>query len=101
MGMRDWSADGCATDLVVNEGVQLREKVFRYLPIDRLHAFAAMIHAGQRDGSVNPGIEPRRVFLSILGMTLLPLATSALSHRIWTRQDGAAALDADAIGRAS
>ncbi|MBO9357510.1 TetR family transcriptional regulator [Bordetella petrii] len=82
---------------VVNEGGQLREKVFRYLPIDRLHAFTAMIQAGQRDGSVNPAIEPRLVFLSILGMTLLPLATAALSRRIWARQGGPAVPDADAV----
>ncbi|MBV7485879.1 TetR/AcrR family transcriptional regulator [Bordetella sp. BOR01] len=80
---------------VVNEGGQLREKVFRYLPVDHLHAFAAMIATGQRSGTVNPGIEPRLVFLSILGMTLLPMATSALWRRIWA--EGATALDTDAI----
>ena len=82
---------------VVNEGGQLREKVFRYLPVERLHAFATMMAAGQRAGAVNSGIEPRLVFLSILGMTLLPLATSALWQRIWADQSGAAALDTDAI----
>ncbi|CAP42932.1 TetR/AcrR family transcriptional regulator [Bordetella petrii] len=82
---------------VVNEGGQLREKVFRYLPVERLHAFAATITSAQQQGAVNPGIEPRLVFLSILGMTLLPLATSALWQRIWDAQGRAAGLDADAI----
>jgi len=82
---------------VVNEGGQLREKVFRYLPVDHLHAFAAAVAAAQRQGAVNPGIEPRLVFLSILGMTLLPLATAALWQRLWAPQGGTAGLDADAI----
>ena len=82
---------------VVNEGGQLREQVFRYLPVDRLHAFAALIAQGRQAGAVNPGIEPRLVFLSILGMTLLPLATASLWQRIWADRGGAADLDADAI----
>lgn len=82
---------------VVNEGGQLREQVFHYLPVDRLHAFAAQIALGQQAGAIQPGIEPRLVFLSILGMTLLPLATSSLWRRLWADRGGAADLDANAI----
>jgi AcrR family transcriptional regulator len=74
---------------VVNEGGQLRERVLRHLPSDRLQAFAGLIAECQRRGVITPGVEPRLVFLSILGLTLLPLATSNLWRRIW--QDDAVA----------
>ncbi|OZI22668.1 TetR/AcrR family transcriptional regulator [Bordetella genomosp. 7] len=75
---------------VVNEGGMLRERVFSRLPVDRLHGFAHAIRAGQAAGIVNPGIEPRLVFLSILGITMLPMATAALSQRLWKDADNAA-----------
>lgn len=82
---------------VVNAGGQLRERVFRQLPFDHLHAFAALIAQGQRAGAVNRDVEPRLVFLSVLGMTLVPLATSDLWQRIWADDGNAATLDPDTI----
>ncbi|MCD0504386.1 TetR/AcrR family transcriptional regulator [Bordetella petrii] len=82
---------------VVNQGGQLREKVFRHLPIERLQGFATLFTHSQQAGTVNPGIEPRLVFLSILGMTLLPLATADLWQRIWAGGDPVPPPDTDAI----
>ncbi|WP_454677078.1 TetR/AcrR family transcriptional regulator [Achromobacter marplatensis] len=82
---------------VVNEGGQLRERVLPHLPSDRLQAFAGMIGQAQRQGAITPGVEPRLVFLSILGLTLLPLATSNLWRRIWQGDAQAQAIDTDAI----
>ncbi|MBO9331479.1 TetR family transcriptional regulator [Achromobacter xylosoxidans] len=84
---------------VVNEGGQLRERVLRHLPADRLHAFAALIADCHRQGAITPGVEPRLVFLSLLGLTLLPLATSSLWRRVWQGdpQAQAQALDTEAI----
>ncbi|MGE8682345.1 MAG: TetR/AcrR family transcriptional regulator [Achromobacter marplatensis] len=82
---------------VVNEGGQLRERVLPHLPSDRLQAVAGMIGQAQRQGAITPGVEPRLVFLSILGLTLLPLATSNLWRRIWQGDAQAQAIDTDAI----
>ncbi len=82
---------------VVNEGGQLRERVLRHLPADRLHAFAGLIAECQRRGAITPGVEPRLVFLSILGLTLLPLATSNLWRRIWQDDAATQSIDNDAI----
>ncbi|MEN4922214.1 TetR family transcriptional regulator [Achromobacter spanius] len=82
---------------VVNEGGQLRERVLRHLPSDRLQAFAGLIAECQRRGAITPGVEPRLVFLSILGLTLLPLATSALWRRIWQGDPAAQSIDNEAI----
>ncbi len=84
---------------VVNEGGQLRDRVLRHLPSDRLQAFAGLIAECQRRGAITPGVEPRLVFLSILGMTLLPLATSNLWRRIWQNDPVAQTIDNDAIAR--
>lgn len=84
---------------VVNEGGQLRDRVLRHLPSDRLQAFAGLIAECQRRGAITPGVEPRLVFMSILGMTLLPLATSNLWRRIWQNDPVAQTIDNDAIAR--
>lgn len=82
---------------VVNEGGQLRDRVLRHLPSDRLQAFAGLIAECQRRGAITPGVEPRLVFLSILGLTLLPLATSNLWRRIWQDDPVAQSIGNDAI----
>ena len=82
---------------VVNEGGQLRERVLPHLPTDRLAAFAGMIGQAQHQGAITAGVEPRLVFLSILGLTLLPLATSNLWRRIWQGDAQAQAIDTQAI----
>lgn len=82
---------------VVNEGGQLRERVLRHLPSERLQVFAGLIAQAQQRGAITPGVEPRLVFLSILGLTLLPLATSNLWRRIWQGDPKAQAIDTDAI----
>ncbi|WP_312995044.1 helix-turn-helix domain-containing protein, partial [Achromobacter animicus] len=43
---------------VVNEGGQLRDRVLRHLPSDRLQAFAGLIAECQRRGAITPGVEP-------------------------------------------
>lgn len=82
---------------IVNEGGQLRERVLRHVPMDRLLAFAALIAECQDRGAITPGVEPRLVFLSVMGLTLLPLATSNLWRRVWQGDPVAQSLDNDAI----
>ncbi|WP_088140843.1 TetR/AcrR family transcriptional regulator [Achromobacter xylosoxidans] len=82
---------------VVNEGGQLRDRVLRHLPADRLQAFSGLIADSQRMGAITPGVEPRLVFLSILGLTLLPLATSSLWRRVLQDDAQAQSIDTRAI----
>ncbi|WP_241123264.1 TetR/AcrR family transcriptional regulator, partial [Achromobacter xylosoxidans] len=82
---------------VVNEGGQLRERVLRHLPAQRLQVFAGLIADSQRAGAITPDVEPRLVFLSILGLTLLPLATSSLWRRIWQDDPQARAIGHETI----
>ncbi|WP_258128112.1 TetR/AcrR family transcriptional regulator [Achromobacter anxifer] len=82
---------------VVNEGGQLRERVLRHLPADRLQAFIGLIAECQRAGAITPGVEPRLVFLSVLGLTLLPLATSGLWRRVLQDAAQPQAIDTHAI----
>lgn len=82
---------------VVNEGGQLRERVLPHLPSNHLQGFAKLIQDAQGRGEITPGVEPRLVFLSILGLTLLPLATSNLWRRIWQGDARAQSIDTRAI----
>lgn len=82
---------------VVNEGGQLRDRVLRHLPAERLQAFSGLIAASQRVGAITPGVEPRLVFLSVLGLTLLPLATSSLWRRVLQDDAQAQSIDTRAI----
>ena len=71
--------------------------MLRHLPAQRLQVFAGLIADSQRAGAITPGVEPRLVFLSILGLTLLPLATSSLWRRIWQDDPQIHAIDHEAI----
>jgi len=63
---------------VVNEGGLLRERLLARIPMDNLRRFAHRIQAAQRAGTVNPDIEAPFLFLSILGLVMLPLATATI-----------------------
>ncbi len=66
---------------IVNEGGLLREKTLQHIPLDRQRQFAECIRAGQKRGEVNKGIDPRLLYMSIVGLTLLPMAAA----KIWSR----------------
>jgi AcrR family transcriptional regulator len=66
---------------IVNEGGLLREKTMQHISLDRQRQFAECVSAGQKRGEVNDGIEPRLLYMSIVGLTMLPLAAA----RIWNR----------------
>src|SRR5512139_3600188 len=59
---------------IVNEGGLLREKILQRISSDRQKRFGECIAAGQKRGEVNKEIDPRLLFMSIVGLTLLPLA---------------------------
>ena len=80
---------------VLSEGGQLRERVLARLPVAKIEAVGVAIAQAQARGEVNPDLEPRLFILSVLGLTMLPLATAGL----WGRLPGARDLDAKAIAR--
>ncbi len=80
---------------VLSEGGQLRGRVLARLPVAKLEAVGAAIAKAQKRGEVNPDLDPRLFILSILGLTMLPLATAGL----WKGLPGAAEFDAKAIAR--
>jgi len=67
---------------IVNEGGLLREKTMQHISFDRQKKFAECISEGQKRGEVNEGIEPRLLYMSIVGLTMLPLAAAKIWNRI-------------------
>jgi len=80
---------------IVNEGGLLREKILQHISIDRQEKFRACITAGQERGEVNKDINPRLLLMSIVGLTLLPLAAA----KIWNRVPNLEGLGKDELSR--
>lgn len=80
---------------IVNEGGLLRERMLKRLPIEQLQRFAARIGEAQRDGSVNAELEAPLLFISILALVMLPLATS----KIWQSARGFPKIEREALHR--
>jgi AcrR family transcriptional regulator len=66
---------------VVNEGGLLRELALRRIPLQRVAAFTRAMAQGRERGDLTPGIEPALIFISILGLVMLPQAVA----KIWQR----------------
>ena len=80
---------------VLSEGGRLRERILARLPLAKVQALATAVAAAQGRGAVNPDLEPRLLVLSVMGLTLLPLATANL----WSRLPGAPTLDHETLRR--
>jgi len=59
---------------VLSDGGQLRERMVRRVPLAKLALFAESVRRSQQAGTINPGLEPSLIFVSVLGLTMLPLA---------------------------
>ncbi|HEY3596612.1 MAG TPA: TetR/AcrR family transcriptional regulator [Paraburkholderia sp.] len=80
---------------VISEGGLLKQRMHERFGHTNQKASLACIAKWQREGRLNPDLEPSLVFLSILGLTILPLATSA----IWRNDPARRRLTADDIAR--
>jgi AcrR family transcriptional regulator len=80
---------------VLSEGGLLRERVLKRLPMAKLRSLAAAAAEGQAAGTVNPGLEPALLIMSLMGLTMLPLAMAGL----WRQVPGAPGLAPEAIAR--
>lgn len=67
---------------VVNEGGLLRELALQRIPLERVAAFTRAMTHGRQSGELNPGIEPALVFISILGLVMLPQAVAKIWQRV-------------------
>ena len=63
---------------IVSEGGQLRDRLMKILPFEAVRHLIGTVAAAQRRGDTDPALEPRLVVLSVIGLTLLPLATLRL-----------------------
>ncbi|WP_232071581.1 TetR/AcrR family transcriptional regulator [Paraburkholderia pallida] len=80
---------------IVNEGGLLRERMLKRLPIEQLQRFVVHIGDAQREGTVNPDLEAPLLFMSILALVMLPLATS----KLWQNTRGLPKIERDALRR--
>ena len=80
---------------IVSEGGQLRQRLLSALPLPYLRHFIAAVGAAQRRHRVNARLEPRLVFMSVIALTLLPLATV----RHWGRLPPLRGIGDDEIAR--
>ncbi|WP_427312489.1 TetR/AcrR family transcriptional regulator [Cupriavidus sp. H39] len=80
---------------VASDDGALRERVLRRFALERAGALMAPLAAAIGRGQLNPGLEPALVVPSLIGLTLLPLATT----HIWRRLPGAEAVDTEALVR--
>jgi AcrR family transcriptional regulator len=60
---------------VVSDGGQLRGRLLSRLPLAHVHKLISSLGEAQHRGELNPEVEPRLVMISLIGLTLLPLAT--------------------------
>jgi AcrR family transcriptional regulator len=80
---------------VISEGGLLRQRMFERFGNGHQRATLACFVRWQKEGRLNPGLEPSLVFVTLLGLTILPLATS----KLWRNDPVRRNLGADDIAR--
>ncbi len=66
---------------IANEGGLLSKKVMKCIPHKKIEHFKKCIESAQKQGILNQHIEPGLLVMSMISMTMLPLATA----NIWTK----------------
>ncbi|GGP28293.1 TetR/AcrR family transcriptional regulator [Silvimonas amylolytica] len=74
---------------VLSEGGMLRERMMQRLPFDRVMQLSTLMADGQQRGHINPDLEPRLLFITVLAMSMMPLATAS----IWRARPGMQDID--------
>ena len=67
---------------VMSEGGELRLRLMKVLPFTHVAHLVSTVAAAQRRGEINPELEPRLVFVSVIGLTLVPLANFHILQQI-------------------
>lgn len=78
---------------VLCEGGVLRELVISRIGPQVPQVLAERFAAAQRRGELNPGLDPRLLVVSLIGLTLFPAAGAPIWRRLFAADD----LDADAL----
>jgi AcrR family transcriptional regulator len=81
-------------EIVGTDGL-LRERLLQRVALQRAELIAGPLAAAHAQGQLNPGLEPALIMVSLVGLTLLPLATT----HIWRALPGAADIDTDTLVR--
>ncbi|MEM5290601.1 TetR/AcrR family transcriptional regulator [Paraburkholderia sabiae] len=63
---------------VISEGGLLKQRMHERFGDANQKSGIAYIEQWQKDGKINAALEPSLVFLSVIGLTILPLATSSM-----------------------
>ncbi|MDD4017563.1 MAG: TetR/AcrR family transcriptional regulator [Kiritimatiellae bacterium] len=66
---------------IASDGGQLRERLIKRLPDGTQRRFGECVAKAQKRGIVNPDLQPYLLFVSIIGLSLFPLAVA----KIWKR----------------
>jgi AcrR family transcriptional regulator len=80
---------------VISEGGVLRQRMHERFGRANEEKAHSAIARWQREGRLNAALEPSLLFQSLMGLTLLPLATA----RLWRSDDGKHQIGAEAIAR--
>ena len=67
---------------VVSEGGQLRARLLPLVLGEHVQHLIRTATAARRRGQIDPDLEPRLVLVSVLGLTLLPLANMRLIQQV-------------------
>lgn len=80
---------------IVGTDGRLRERLVQRVAVQRATLITGPLAAAHAAGKLNPGLEPALVMVSLIGLTLLPLATT----HIWRRLPGTEHIDTEALVR--
>jgi AcrR family transcriptional regulator len=80
---------------IAAEGGLLRERALRHLPAAAIGGLVERLVAARRRGEIVAGVDPRLVFVSMMGLTMFALATQP----VWRRLPGADAITLDDLER--
>ena len=80
---------------IAAEGGLLRERALKHLPAAAIGGVIERLAAARKRGEIAPDVDPRLVFVSMMGLTMFALATQA----VWRRLPGADAITLDDLQR--
>lgn len=80
---------------IVGTDGQLRERLVQRVALQRGVGIVAAMAAARAHGKLNAELEPALVMVSLVGLTLLPLATT----HIWQQLPGTTAIDTETLVR--
>ena len=80
---------------VLTENGALRERLLARIAPEIAPHLARRFAAAKRDGALNAGLDPRLTVVSLIGLTIFPLAAQSIWKRVLDADD----VDADALTR--